>query len=118
MELRGPYEPGKWNYSIIVGPKELHQNCVLVVHLNLKHEAIVQGFLDEKSSLGSIKGNQTQAVKVFGYAHADFDGNQAESSHNTVSKNRPKKFSLSNHNIHKILCGLYICASDPLIDRL
>ena len=98
MELRGPYEPGRWNYSIIVGPKELHQNCVLVVHLNLKHEAIVQGFLDEKSSLGSIKGNQTQAVKVFGYAHADFDGNQAESSHNTVSKNLQKNeiFGQSN----------------------
>ena len=106
MELRGPYEPGRWNYSIIVGPKELHQNCVLVVHLNLKHEAIVQGFLDEKSSLGSIKGNQTQAVKVFGYAHADFDGNQAESSHNTVSKNLQKSAILgtkhSNHGTFNI----------------
>ena len=77
MELRGPYEPGRWNYSIIVGPKELHQNCVLVVHLNLKHEAIVQGFLDEKSSLGSIKGNQTQAVKVFGYLK---NGNEADTN--------------------------------------
>ena len=82
-------------FSIIVGRKELHQTYVLVVHLNLKHEAIVQGFLDEKSSLGSIKGNQTQAVKVFGYAHADFDGNQAESSRNTVSINLLKKCNFS-----------------------
>ena len=43
MELKGPYEPGKWNFSIHVGQEELHQTCVLVVHLNLKHEAIVQG---------------------------------------------------------------------------
>ena len=75
MELKGPYEPGKWNFSIIVGREELHKSCVLVVHLNLKHEAIVQGFLDDMASLGSIKGNQTKAVKVFGYQK---NGNEAD----------------------------------------
>ena len=55
MELRGPYEPGRWNYSIIVGPKEslgnggdIGQEDILVADFGgCNIDLVIQEFLQE-----------------------------------------------------------------------
>ena len=67
LELKGPYEPGTWSYNISVEREFVGQSAVIVVHLNVKNEVLVQGFLDENASLASVNGSQTKAVKAFAY---------------------------------------------------
>ena len=67
LKLIGPYEPGTWRYQIHVDRDFVGQTTMIVAHLNVKNEVVVQGFLDSQASMGSVNGSSIQAVKAFAY---------------------------------------------------
>lgn len=70
MELKGPYEAGVWNYSLNNAARnDIGKTMLIVGHLNVKNEAVVQGFLDRLASAGSVKGNETKAVVAYGFVN-------------------------------------------------
>lgn len=59
-----------WNYSIATTRmNDIGKTAFIVGHLNVKNEVVVQGFLDELASVGSVKGNETKAVKAYGFVN-------------------------------------------------
>ena len=79
LELKGPYEQGTWRYNISLGnpPDSDHidKSAVIVVHLNVNREFVVQGFLEDQANSG-IKGNQTKVVKAYAFRR-NADGGMA-----------------------------------------
>ena len=67
LQFKGPYEPGTWRYNISVAREFVGQTAMIVVHLNVKNEVVVQGFLDSQASMGSVNGSSVKALKAFAY---------------------------------------------------
>jgi hypothetical protein len=68
MELKGPYEPGKWTYSIEVTTRDVFKTVFVVVHQNVKDGILVQSFLDTLASTQGINASKTYAVTTFANA--------------------------------------------------
>ena len=69
----GPYEPGTWRYQIHVDRDFVGQTTMIVAHLNVKNEVVVQGFLDSQASMGSVNGSSIQAVKAFAHVEKQLE---------------------------------------------
>lgn len=67
LQFKGPFEPGTWRYNISVAREFVGQTAMIVVHLNVKNEVVVQGFLDSQASMGSVNGSSVKALKAFAY---------------------------------------------------
>ena len=67
MEVRGHFEAGTWNYSIHVPSEDTDKTAIIVVHLNVGKNVVVQGFLDDHATSGSVIGNQTKVVTAYAF---------------------------------------------------